>query len=125
MPTGFHPHSHLHSLPCQIAIKLLRFLAMCQSSLLQFSSFPVQICNLLGARVIVTSYNQHVRLLSLGPWLVGTTKVYSGMGADIVMESLRSLTSLVALLVALGFAISCHLLRSPANSPMFSRTCFH
>ena len=29
-----------------------------------------------------------VRLLSPGPWLVGTTKVYSGVGADIVMESL-------------------------------------
>jgi hypothetical protein len=40
--------------------------------------------------VIVTSYNQHVRLLSPEPWLVGTTKVYSGLGADIVMESLRS-----------------------------------
>jgi hypothetical protein len=35
-------------------------------------------------------YNQHVRLLSPEPWLVGTTKVYSGLGADIVMESLRS-----------------------------------
>src|SRR5215475_2501289 len=88
MPTGFHPHSHLHSLPGQIAIKLLRFLAMCQSSLLEFFSFRVQIRNLLGARVIVTSYNQHVRLLSLGPWLVGTTKVYSGTGADIVMLSI-------------------------------------
>jgi hypothetical protein len=44
----------------------------------------------LEARVIVTSYNQHVRLLSPEPWLVGTTKVYSGLGADIVMESLRS-----------------------------------
>jgi hypothetical protein len=36
--------------------------------------------------VIVTSYNQHVRLLSPEPWLVGTTKVYSGLGADIVMH---------------------------------------
>jgi hypothetical protein len=26
-------------------------------------------------------------LLSPGPWLVGTTKVYSGVGADIAMES--------------------------------------
>ena|SRR5438445_8836458 len=31
-------------------------------------------------------------LLSPGPGLVGTTKVYSGVGADIVMESLRSST---------------------------------
>src|SRR5258708_20683422 len=29
-----------------------------------------------------------VRLLSRGPWLVGTTKAYSGIGADIVMESI-------------------------------------
>ena len=33
-------------------------------------------------------YNHHVRLLSPGPWLVGTTKAYSGVGADIVMESI-------------------------------------
>jgi hypothetical protein len=44
----------------------------------------------LEARVIVTTYNQHVRLLSPKPWLVGTTKVYSGLGADIVMESFHS-----------------------------------
>ena len=38
-----------------------------------------------------------VRLLSPGPWLVGTTKVYSGVGADIVMESitLRTPNSIV------------------------------
>jgi len=29
-----------------------------------------------------------VRLLSSGPWLVGTSKAYSGVGADIVMESI-------------------------------------
>jgi hypothetical protein len=34
-----------------------------------------------------------VRLLSPGPWLVGTTKVYSGVGADIVMESITPRTS--------------------------------
>src|SRR5204862_6190841 len=45
--------------------------------------------NLLEARVIVTTYNDHVRLLSPEAWLVSATKVYSGMGADIVMESFR------------------------------------
>jgi hypothetical protein len=34
--------------------------------------------------VIVTSYNQHVRLLSPEPWLVGTSYVFSGLGADFV-----------------------------------------
>jgi hypothetical protein len=33
-----------------------------------------------------------VRLLSPGPWLVGTTKVYPGVGADIVMESITLTT---------------------------------
>ena len=33
-----------------------------------------------------------VRLLSPGPWLVGTTKVSSGVGADIVMESISPTT---------------------------------
>src|SRR5207253_7349262 len=46
--------------------------------------------NLLEARVIVTTYNDHVRLLSPEPWLASATKVYSGVGADIVMESLHS-----------------------------------
>jgi hypothetical protein len=32
-----------------------------------------------------------VRLLSPGPWLVGTTKVYPGVGADIVMESITTI----------------------------------
>jgi len=36
-----------------------------------------------------------VRLLSPGPWLVGTTKVYSGVGADIVMESITLIDPVV------------------------------
>jgi hypothetical protein len=42
--------------------------------------------------MVVTTYNPHVRLLSPGPWLVGTTKVYPGVGADIVMESVTPKT---------------------------------
>jgi hypothetical protein len=37
-----------------------------------------------------------VRLLSPGPWLVATTKVYSGVGADIVMESITLRAGFVA-----------------------------
>ena len=88
MPTGFHPHAHLHSLGRQFAVELLRFLAVLQSPFLQFPSLGIHKRNLLEARVVITSYNHHVRLLSPGPWLVGTTKVYSGQGADIVMESI-------------------------------------
>ena len=38
--------------------------------------------------MVIHSIMIMVRLLSPGPWLVGTTKVYSGVGADIVMESI-------------------------------------
>src|ERR1019366_6812935 len=88
VPTRFHPQTHAHSLRREIAIKLFRFLAVLQSPLLQFPGFGIHKRNLLEPRVVVTTYNHHVRLLSPGPWLVGTTKVYSGVGADIVMESI-------------------------------------
>jgi hypothetical protein len=47
----------------------------------------------LEARVVITTYNQHVRLLSPEPWLVSTTEAYSGQGADIVMESIALKTA--------------------------------
>src|SRR5512141_2706592 len=90
MATRLHAYAHLGSCRCQSAIELLGFFPVPQASLLEFSCFSVDERNLLEARVIITTYNQHVRLLSPEPWLVGTTKVYSGLGADIVMESLRS-----------------------------------
>jgi hypothetical protein len=88
MPTGFHSHSRFHSLGRQFAVELLRFLRVLQSPFLQFPGFGIHKCNLLETRVVIASYNPHVRLLSPGPWLVGTTKVYPGVGADIVMESI-------------------------------------
>jgi hypothetical protein len=47
---------------------------------------------LLNARVIITSYNQHRRLLSPEPWSVATTKLTQAQGADIVMKSSDSST---------------------------------
>src|SRR5512144_644 len=88
LSTGFHPYSNPARLFLHSAIELLGFLAMSQSALLQLARFRLYVCDLLEARVIVTSYNQHVRLLSPEPWLVSTTKAYSGLGADIVMESI-------------------------------------
>jgi hypothetical protein len=41
--------------------------------------------------MVITPYNNHCWLLSPGPWSVSTTKAYSGVGADIVMESFHSL----------------------------------
>ena len=61
---------------------------MRESLFLELTCLRVHKRNLLEARVVITSYNDQVRLLSPEPWLVRTTKVYSGVGADIVMESI-------------------------------------
>src|SRR2546425_13359767 len=90
MPTGFHPNPHFFSAHLELTVELLRFLAVPQFPLVPFTTVRTDKRNLLEARVIVTTYNDHVRLLSPEPWLVSATKVYSGMGADIVMESLHS-----------------------------------
>src|SRR2546430_17145780 len=90
MPTGFHPNPHFFSAHLELAVELLRFLAVPQFPFVQFPRVRIDKRNLLEARVIVTTYNDHVRLLSPEPWLVSATKVYSGVGADIVMESLHS-----------------------------------
>src|SRR6266576_371922 len=95
LPTGFHSHPHLDSLCPEIAVERLRFLAVLQSPLLQFPCFGIYKSNLLETRMVVTTYNHHVRLLSPGPWLV-TTKVYPGVGADIVMESITPTTRIMA-----------------------------
>src|ERR1700730_9310424 len=72
MPARFHPHTNLHSLCRQVTVEFLRFLAVLQSPLLQFPSLGIYKSNLLKARVIIASYNDHVRLLSPErSWLVG------------------------------------------------------
>src|SRR5580700_11369556 len=73
MPARFHSHTDLHSLCRLITVKLLRFLAVLQSPLLQFPGLGIYKSNLLKARVIIASYNDHVRLLSPErSWLVGS-----------------------------------------------------
>src|SRR6267143_676356 len=59
MPARFHPYAHLHSLGGELTVELLRFLAVLQRPLLQFSAFGIHIRNLLEARVIIASYNDH------------------------------------------------------------------
>jgi hypothetical protein len=86
LSTGFHPHTHL--LSRELAIKLFRFLAVLQSPFLQLPTLRIHKRNLLKARVVICSYNDHVRLLSPSPLVGFTTKVHSGIGADIVMESI-------------------------------------
>src|SRR5690349_12754130 len=88
LPACFHPEPYLHSSHGKLAIELLCLLPMLQSSLLELTCVGVDPCNLLNSRVIIATYNDHLRLLSPGPWLVGATKAYSGVGADIVMKSI-------------------------------------
>src|SRR3954451_13013891 len=59
---------------------------MRQAPFAQFTCVGIDVSNLLEARMIITTYNQHVRLLSSEPfgWLVCASKVFSGLGADIV-----------------------------------------
>src|SRR5215469_15896423 len=93
LPTGFHSHTQLPTAGYKFAIKLFRFLAMRESLFLELPCLSIHKINLLEARVIIATYNVHVRLLSPEPWLVGTTKAYSGVGADIVMESISRLSN--------------------------------
>src|SRR5215470_5609633 len=74
LPATFHPQPYLHSLLGKLAIELLRLLPMLQSSLLELTSVCVHPSNVLSSRVIIATYNDHLRLLSPGPWLVSTTK---------------------------------------------------
>src|SRR5512143_2527818 len=65
---GFHPHPHLHVLLSELAVELFGVFAMNQASFAEFTGFRVHKSNLLEARMIVTPYNQHVRLLSSEPF---------------------------------------------------------
>jgi hypothetical protein len=79
MPTGFHSHTHLHSLCRQITVELLRFLAVLQSPLPAVAGGGVHKSNLLEGRVIIASYDQHISSFLPSLWLVSTTKAYSGL----------------------------------------------
>src|SRR5215467_13811327 len=70
MPAGLHSHLYGQHTFFQIPVELLRFLAMSQPLLTQLACLRVHISNLLKARMIITPYNDHVRLLSSEP-LVG------------------------------------------------------
>jgi hypothetical protein len=82
MPARFHSHTHLHPLCRHITLEFLRFLAVLQSPLLQFPSLGIYKSNLQEARVVICSFSPEPF------WLVSATKVYSALGADIVMESI-------------------------------------
>lgn len=53
--------------------------------------------------MVICSYNDHLRLLSPEPfWLLRTTKAYSGLGADIVMESISRIDRVVGVIAMLN-----------------------
>src|SRR5262249_50878015 len=98
LTAGFHAHSHLGTLCRQLAIEPLRLLAMLQSSLLKLATLCVKQRNLLKLGVKICSYNDHCSA-PFSRALVGLHhQIYSGVGADIVMESITPTTDLLVLL---------------------------
>src|SRR5215469_6068608 len=71
MPACFHADTDLAASFPELAIELLGFFSVFQSPLAAVSSDIIYERYLLKARVVITTYNQHVRLLSPEPfgWL--------------------------------------------------------
>src|SRR5215469_1330466 len=92
VPAGFHSHTGLQTLLFQLAVKLLGFLGMNQALFPRFTGLNIRERNLLEARMVVTPYNQHVRLLSSEPfsWFA-PPKSTRAWEPTLFMESLHSL----------------------------------
>src|ERR1700733_4448153 len=88
----FHPYTHFEFLRGQISIEGFRALSMLQPQFLRRTRARIDKGNLLEARMVILSYNDHRSAAFSRPRLVGTTKAYSGVGADIVMESISLIT---------------------------------
>src|SRR5215475_5760412 len=78
----------------QLPVELLCLLTMRQAPFAQFASVGLYASNLLKARMIITTYNQHVRLLSSEPfgWFA-PPKSTRPWQPTLFMESLLSLRS--------------------------------
>jgi hypothetical protein len=78
----------------EIAIELLRLLPVLQSQLVRLSRFCIHPCNFLKARMVICSYNHHLRLLSPEPfgWFAPPklTRVWE---PTLLWNQLHSLTS--------------------------------
>src|SRR5208282_1282261 len=59
VPTRFHPYSYFEFLRGQISIELFRVLTMLQSPFLQLTRVRIDKRNLLEARMVIRSYNDH------------------------------------------------------------------
>jgi hypothetical protein len=60
-----------------------------------FPSFCIDKGNLLEARMVIAPYNNHVGSFLRAVWLAYHHQLYSGRGADIVMESITPTTRFV------------------------------
>src|ERR1035437_4947092 len=98
MPARFHPHTHLHPLCRELTVKLLRFLTVLQSPLLQFPSLGIHKSNLLEARVVIASYNDHCSAPFSRAFLVGLAppKFTRAWEPTLSWNQLHSLTGLFA-----------------------------
>src|SRR5262249_22742219 len=93
MPTGFHAHTYFLTRSRESTIELLCLLWMGKPFLLELSSVLVQQCDLLKLGVVIDSYNDHCSApFSRACWLALHHQLYSGLGADIVMESISPTT---------------------------------
>ena len=90
---GFHAHSHRKISLLQFPVEGFGLLTMRQPMFAQFPGIGIDARNLLEARMIITPYNQHVRLLSSEPfgWFA-PPKSTRAWEPTLFMESLRSLT---------------------------------
>jgi hypothetical protein len=68
LPAGFHPHAHFHSLYPKTTVELPCFLAVLESPFLKFPCVRIDKHNLLKARVVIASYNQHIGSFSPEPF---------------------------------------------------------
>src|SRR5215469_4711888 len=78
VPGCFHAHADRL---LQLSVKLLRLtVAVVESAFDEFASFRVHHRNLLEARMKITPYNQHTRLLSFRVLVSMPCQVYSASG---------------------------------------------
>jgi hypothetical protein len=71
MPARFHADAHCQTAFAEFTVKLLGLFLVSQACFAEFACVGVYIRNLLEARVIVTSYNDYLRLLVSRAFLVG------------------------------------------------------
>src|SRR5215467_1620124 len=91
VPTGLHSHSHRYVSLLYLAVEPFLFVGVIQASFPNLPRFGIHVRNLLEARMIVTTYNQHVRLLSSEPfgWLA-PPKSTRAWEPTLFMESFHS-----------------------------------